>query len=100
MHDHAPPSAGLRRTRNALHGVYGLYALSFVFGVTLLAGVVIAYLKRDDATGTVYRRHLDCKLRTFWVTVVVGAVGVIERKSVVLGKSVAVGVDLGGRRIL
>lgn len=68
----APGAPGLR---NAMHAVYALYALSFVSGITALAAVIIAYVKRRDAVGTIYDSHVRWTIRTFWVLVVVGIVG-------------------------
>lgn len=77
MHHADPPrfAAGARETRHALHAVYALYALSFLLGATALAAVIIAYLKRSEAAGTVYASHVVWAIRTFWVLIVVGAVG-------------------------
>lgn len=66
-----------RRTRNTVHAAYGLYALSLFLGAPLLAGVVIAYLKRRDAAGTFYRSHVDWLIRTFWIAVVVAIIGTV-----------------------
>ena len=46
--------------------VYALQALSFAFGVTALIGLVINYIKREDAAGTLYQSHFDWQIRTFW----------------------------------
>lgn len=46
--------------------VYALQALSFFFGVTALVAVIINYVKREDAAGTVYANHFDWQIRTFW----------------------------------
>ena len=46
--------------------VYALQALSFLWGVTAIVGVVINYVKREDARGTVYESHFDWQIRTFW----------------------------------
>jgi uncharacterized membrane protein len=46
--------------------IYGLYAFSWVFGVTALIGVIVAHVKRDDARGSVYESHLTWQIRTFW----------------------------------
>lgn len=56
--------------RKLTHVMYGLFALGLisggVFGLALLASVVLAYMKRADAAGTVYARHFDWILMTFW----------------------------------
>ena len=46
--------------------VYALQALSFLWGITAIVGVVINYIKREDARGTVYESHFDWQIRTFW----------------------------------
>jgi uncharacterized membrane protein len=46
--------------------VYALQGLSFMFGVTALVGLIINYVKREDAVGTVYQSHFDWQIRTFW----------------------------------
>jgi len=56
--------------RNLTHVVYGLFALGLIsagfLGVATLAGIILAYLKRADAAGTLYASHLDWLIRTFW----------------------------------
>ena len=57
--------------------VYILQALSFLWGVTAIVGVVVNYVKRDDVRGTVFESHFDWQIRTFWwglVWAIVGAV--------------------------
>jgi uncharacterized membrane protein len=46
--------------------VYGLQALSFLFGLSAVVGLMINYIKRDDARGTVYESHFDWQIRSFW----------------------------------
>ena len=46
--------------------VYALQALSFLWGITAIVGVIINYVKREDARGTVYESHFDWQIRTFW----------------------------------
>lgn len=46
--------------------VYGLQALAFLFGITAIAALVINYIKRDDARGTLYESHFDWQIKTFW----------------------------------
>lgn len=48
---------------------YGLYLAMFVTGpITPVIGVVLAYVKRDDAHGTVYQSHLEQLIRLFWTS--------------------------------
>jgi uncharacterized membrane protein len=46
--------------------VYILQALSIFVGVTAIVGVVINYVKKEDATGTLYESHFSWQIRTFW----------------------------------
>lgn len=55
--------AGLK---NITHVIYALQALSFLFGITAVVGVVINYVKRDDVRGTLLESHFDWQIRTFW----------------------------------
>ena len=49
--------------------VYGLFALGFVtsglFTFATLAAVIIMYIKRADAAGTIYATHFDWLINTF-----------------------------------
>ena len=57
--------------------VYALQALSFAFGATALVGLIINYVKRDDAAGTLYQSHFDWQIRTFWWGLLWGVLGFI-----------------------
>jgi uncharacterized membrane protein len=57
--------------------VYVLQALSFLWGVTAIVGVVINYIKREDARGTVYESHFDWQIRTFWWGLLWGVIGLL-----------------------
>lgn len=67
----------LARLKNVLLVVYLLQALSFAFGITAIVGLVIDYIKRDEAAGTVYASHFDWQIRTFWWGLVWTVVGVL-----------------------
>ncbi len=64
--------AGLK---NITMVVYGLQALSFLYGVTALVAIIINYVKRDDVRGTLYESHFDWQIRSFWWGLVWGLVG-------------------------
>lgn len=57
--------------------VYILQALSFFMGITAIVGVVINYVKKEDAAGTVYESHFDWQIRTFWWGLVWSVLGFI-----------------------
>lgn len=57
---------------------YGLYAGGFVTGgVTTIAGLILAYLRRDRAAGTPYASHFTWLIRTFWISLIVGVIGFV-----------------------
>ena len=47
--------------------VHGLYAAALLTGVTAVPGVIVAYLKRRDAAGTIYESHFAYAIRSFWI---------------------------------
>ncbi len=49
--------------------VYILYFAGFFFAITALAGVIVAYVKREEVSDMV-RSHLTFLIKTFWVGVV------------------------------
>lgn len=60
---------------NVLHVMYALYAAGFVTGgLTTIAGVILAYVKRGDLPGTWLATHVDWAIRTFWVGLLGGIV--------------------------
>lgn len=65
------------RMRNVALAVHGLYAASFLFGVTSLIGVVVAYMKRGEAAGTIYHSHLTYAIRTFWIGLALSVAGFV-----------------------
>lgn len=49
---------------------YLLHIVGLVFSAGLLSvvAVIINYVKRDDANGTIYRSHMDWMISSFWWT--------------------------------
>ena len=47
--------------------VYILYFLAFVIGISAIAGVIVAYLKRGEASA-VSSTHYTFQIRTFWLS--------------------------------
>jgi uncharacterized membrane protein len=72
----APPGAH-QELRDMATLVYALYAASILLGITLVGGVVVAYLKRDEAAGTWLESHYRWQIRTFWWALLWGATGFI-----------------------
>jgi len=46
---------------------YVLFLVSFMNGLTAIAGVIIAYVKRRDAAGTIWQSHFGNLILVFWV---------------------------------
>ena len=73
MTDPQNPSATSPDLRTLTHVAYGLFAFSLltagIFGVAAIAAIVLIYVKRSDAAGTLYAAHFDWLLRTFWWSV-------------------------------
>jgi uncharacterized membrane protein len=46
--------------------VYILYLVGFLTGITVLIGVIIAYLQRDE-TDRIHWSHFQFQIRTFWI---------------------------------
>ena len=63
--------------KNVTMMVYLLQALSFLWGITAIVGLIVNYVKRDDARGTLYESHFDWQIRTFWWGLLWGVVGVL-----------------------
>ena len=59
----APADGSMRKLAEL---VYGLQAASLLVGVTLFAGVIINYLRRQQAAGTWVESHFTWQIRTFW----------------------------------
>ena len=57
--------------------VYGCQALSFFFGITAIAGVILNYLKRDEVKGTWLESHFAWQIRTFWIGLITSFIGFI-----------------------
>lgn len=56
--------------------VYILYFLAFVIGISAIAGVIVAYLKRGEASA-VSSTHYTFQIRTFWIGLLFSLVGVL-----------------------
>ena len=73
----SPAAAELQQARNVTMLVYALQAASFIFGITLIAAVIINYIKKDDVQATWLASHFRWQIRTFWFGLLWGAIGVI-----------------------
>jgi uncharacterized membrane protein len=55
--------------------VYALYGVGYFTGISALIGVIIAYVKVDDAD-PVPRSHYQFQIRTFWIGLLYLAIGI------------------------
>jgi uncharacterized membrane protein len=57
--------------------VYGLYLIGWpCLHATSLAGLIVAYLKRGEARGTIWESHFNNQIETFWITLALLVVGI------------------------
>ena len=56
--------------------VYLLYLVGLVLGITVLIGVVVAYMNKGDAPAWA-ATHYRFQIRTFWIGLLIGAVGLV-----------------------
>ena len=55
-------------TRTLVIIVYGLYlGALFCGGLSGVAGVILAYIKRDETRGTVWESHFENAIHAFWI---------------------------------
>lgn len=60
--------------------IYILYALSWLIGISAIVAIIINYVKREDAAGTLYESHFTWQIRTFWWALlwcVIGALSMV-----------------------
>ena len=58
--------------------IYILYALCWVLGgLPAIVAIVINYIKREDAAGTLYESHFAWQIRSFWWGLAWAVVGTI-----------------------
>lgn len=67
----------LRSNKTLTWIVYGLYAASFMVGITAIAAIVMNYVKRGDVAGTFLESHFTWQIRTFWISLVAAIVGML-----------------------
>lgn len=66
MTEHANAGPSLRTLTMITYGLFALgYVTSGLFTFATLAAMIIIYIKRPDAAGTVYSTHFDWLVATF-----------------------------------
>ena len=54
--------------KNYVFIAYVTYALGLFIWFAPVVGVILAYVKRDEAQGSIYASHIDWLIKTFWVS--------------------------------
>lgn len=57
--------------RSALLIAYVLFVLALFNGATAILGIVLVYIKRGEARGTLWESHARNLIRVFWISVAV-----------------------------
>lgn len=71
-----PVPAASSDTRTLVLVVYGLYFVALLSaGLAGVAGVVIAYIKRDEVRGTIWHSHFENQITAFWVWLMLTIIG-------------------------
>ena len=70
-----PPNGGSLSLKGITQAVYICQGLSFLFGITAVAGVFINYLKRNEVKDSWLESHFTWQLRTFWFGLGAAVVG-------------------------
>ncbi|MFA5630019.1 MAG: hypothetical protein WC997_00795 [Porticoccaceae bacterium] len=65
------------KQKNLVLLVYILQALSFLVGISAIAGVFINYLKRDEVKGTWLESHFEWQIKTFWYSLLGAFIGFV-----------------------
>lgn len=56
--------------KNYVFIAYVTYALGLLILFTPFIGVLLAFIKRDEAQGSIYASHIDWLIKTFWVSLI------------------------------
>jgi uncharacterized membrane protein len=67
----APDSADIR---TVLLIAYGLFVLAIFNGASAIVGVVLAYVKRDAARGTIWESHFRNLIHVFWIGLIIAVI--------------------------
>ncbi len=55
--------------------IYALQAASVFLGISLIAAIIVNYIKRDDVRGTWLESHFRWQIRSFWFFLLWAALG-------------------------
>lgn len=65
------------RNKTVVLVIYVLYALALLTGITAVAGVIVAYIKREDVQGTWLASHIGWQIKTFWWGLVLSLISAV-----------------------
>ena len=77
MSELIPEEERLQSLKTLTTVVYGLYALTWFFGISAIVAVVVNYVKLEDVAGTWLESHFRWQIRTFWFGLLWFVLGVI-----------------------
>ncbi|HFC8510194.1 TPA: DnaJ domain-containing protein [Neisseria subflava] len=63
--------------KNNVFIAYVTYALGLFIWFTPVVGVILAFIKRDEAQGSIYASHIDYLIKTFWVSLIGMVLGML-----------------------
>ena len=63
--------------KNYVFIAYVTYALGLFIWFTPVFGVILAFIKRDEAQGSIYASHIDYLIKTFWVSLIGMVLGML-----------------------
>lgn len=78
IHATTPASAAGAEDRVMVLVVYGLYLFAlFSCGLAGIAGVIVAYIKRDEARASLWESHYDNQINAFWTWFALALAGLV-----------------------
>lgn len=77
MSDTAPKPPSVTEPRVMAIVCYALFIVAMTNGITGIVGVVLAYIQRPEARGTIWESHFDNLIHVFWWGVAVFALFLI-----------------------
>lgn len=81
----SPSATAQGDTRILAIVVYGLYLAGWpCLHLSTVAGLILAYIKRDEARGTIWESHFSNAIQTFWISLA-GLVVAVPLCFVVIG---------------
>lgn len=72
-----PGDDNFGKNRDIVVLVYALQAVSFLLGITFIAGVIVNYVKLDDVRGTWLESHFRWQIRSFWFSLLWTLLGIL-----------------------